>query len=283
MTGSGTIVRRLVNRHERLRTIVQSRRGQMIVRTQRAARSLEPGATFAMRELTGHAGISHYRLRDNRSSLHLRHRTRDVDIFNEIFGGTDGRESYEAPHAIASRLTSDRIDILDVGGNIGLFGLYAFDRWNVGSVTSYEPDPENAAILRTTIAANRLPWRMEEAAVSNRNGTLRFMPGLFSEARAAEEGEHAIEVGMVDFFEIATGVTLVKIDIEGGEWAILTDPRLRGLDVHVVVMEWHRRGCPFDDPRQAAIGALDAAGYGLVSDVPSPGFASGLVWAQRRA
>ena len=50
---------------------------------------------------------------------------------------------------------------------------------------------------------------------------------------------------MVDVFATLEGhVALLKIDIEGAEWAILEDPRLAALDAEAIVLEWHAMGCP---------------------------------------
>jgi FkbM family methyltransferase len=280
MAGASGVIRRLIDRYPAVRCIVKSRLLQVILQTWRASRSLSPRAAFIVRQLKGTPTVSRYRLGGQQISLHLRHRTRDVDIFNEVFGGMGGRCGYEAPAPIAESLRSKPIDVLDLGGNIGLFALYAFTQWNVRSLTSYEPDPWNASILRMTIAANQLSWHIEEAAVSNRGGTLRFVPGLFSEGRAAEQDEDAIDVRMVDFFEIVAGMQLVKIDIEGSEWPILGDPRLGTLQAEAVVMEWHGRDSP-RGARRAAIDAFENSGYRLARDDPSPSLANGLIWMYR--
>jgi FkbM family methyltransferase len=226
--------------------------------------------------------MERYRLRGTSSSLYLRHRSRDIEIFNEIFGGTGGRQSYCAPAPLVGGLTSEEtIDILDLGANIGLFALYAFGHWSVRSIVSYEPDPRNATVLRATIGANRLPWQVEEAAVSNRNGSLKFVSGLYSERHAAEDAENGIDVPTVDFFEVVRGARLVKMDIEGGEWKILTDPRLCQLEADAIVMEWHARGCPDSEPRLAAIRALAGAGYQLVEEHRGPSPTNGLIWLCR--
>ena len=56
----------------------------------------------------------------------------------------------------------------------------------------------------------------------------------------------------------------MKIDIEGGEWAILADERLAAAGAMVIVMEWHARNSPSDDPHHAATALLERAGYTVV-------------------
>jgi FkbM family methyltransferase len=217
----------------------------------------------------------------------IRHRSRDVAILNEIFGGTGGCDSYSPPPDVAAWL--DRAGtprIMDLGANIGLFGLYVFSRWPAAQLTAYEPDPGNAALLGRTVTTNRLEghWQVERAACSNRRGTIPFAAGLLSEARIAEPGETGtIDVPMIDLFAEDHDVDLLKMDIEGAEWPILTDPRLPELRARAVVLEWHTRGCPDPDPHAAAVRLLRTAGYACaldVGDLLAHG-TDGVLWAWR--
>jgi hypothetical protein len=53
-----------------------------------------------------------------------------------------------------------------------------------------------------------------------------------------------IETEIVDVFPILEGkeIDVLKIDIEGGEYEILGDPRFERLKFGAIVMEWHSRG-----------------------------------------
>jgi FkbM family methyltransferase len=273
--------RAIVDESRIVRSVVKSPVGQRVIQAQRAARVASPHARFLVRELTGNGAVARYRLADG-LAFNVRHGTRDVGILNEVFGGTSGRRSYQAPAELAARLQREPVRVLDLGGNVGLFALYAFASWNVTDLVSFEPDPGNAEILRETVAGNpRLEWRVEQAAVSNEDGTLAFRAGLFSEARSADAGEDAIRVPMLDVFEHAHGFDLVKIDIEGGEWPILADPRLATADASMLVMEWHERGCPEQDAHWCALRLLDQAGFAIAADDPAPHGGNGLIWAAR--
>lgn len=210
----------------------------------------------------------------------LRHRSRDVDLVDEIFGGL---RAYEPPDAIAAELRGP-LRILDLGGNIGLFGAFALRRWDVQEMTSFEPDPENAAILQATIDANRVTdrWSMRRAAVSNAAGVMSFLPGQLAESRRTGPNESGIEVPTRDLFTLDQRVDLVKIDIEGSEWSILTDRRLSDLQARVLVMEWHWRFSPVPDAHAAALTFLIDAGYEIHRDrVDLPLGHTGLIWASR--
>jgi FkbM family methyltransferase len=239
---------------------------------------LRPRLGFAVGELRG--GIRRYSVASG-SSVLLRHRSRDVDLVNEIFGAV---RAYEPPAALALELTGP-LRILDLGGNIGMFGTFALGRWNVRRMTSYEPDPDNAALLAATIADNHAMdcWSMRRAAVSNAAGAMSFLPGRLADSRRALADESGIEVEMVDLFSIDHRVDLLKMDIEGGEWAILCDPRLPELRARILVMEWHWRFAPEDDAHRAALARLGGAGYEIYVDREDlPLGHTGLVWAARR-
>jgi len=75
-------------------------------------------------------------------------------------------------------------------------------------------------------------------------------------------------------------VDVMKMDIEGGEWAVLTDARLSDLGADALVLEWHARGCPEGDAHAATIRLLNAAGYSRLQEVES-GPDNGLLWAWR--
>ena len=70
------------------------------------------------------------------------------------------------------------------------------------------------------------------------------------------------------------------MDIEGGEWPILNDPRLAELRARAIVLEWHAVGCPEPDARAAALARLATAGYVGLHESEDFGY-RGLVWAWR--
>jgi FkbM family methyltransferase len=250
----------------------------------RAAPSLRPAGRFLAGEARPH-GVGRYALRGTPgTTVHLRHGSRDVEIFNEIF--TAGRACYAPPPAVAAALAAlGPLSVADLGGNIGLFGLYALGRWRVRTLRSYEPDPANAALLRATVAANDATrWEPVQAAVSNRDTTATFEVGLLSESRLAAGERSAaktIDVPVLDLFAQPT-VDLLKIDIEGAEWPILADPRLAAHAASVIVLEWHRRMCPAPDPRAHARELLRGAGYGAIFEAGEQSSTNGVMWGLRR-
>lgn len=150
--------------------------------------------------------------------------------------------------------------LFDVGGNIGVFTIYAALRHPRASVVVFEPEYANLHLLRDNIIANSLSDRVQvyPIALSDRTGLSRLQvqdltPGaaLHTESAlrlhkteaggrvVASEGAWAMEL---DRFCVETGLwpSLVKIDVDGGERRVLTGgtetlarPELRSVLVEV--------------------------------------------------
>jgi FkbM family methyltransferase len=308
------ILRKAIDRFDVLRRMVKSPAGQHLVQSTRGALLVNESLRFAAHQL-GPASTAAYTLRSSGVCVVIRHdgvlaarqapsATADVAILNEIFGGTGGQYAYEPPPALAEALdTSQPRKVIDLGGNIGLFGAYVMSRWPGASLHSFEPDPANLRILNRVVSENALDgrWIVTGAAVASQPGQMTFIADLFAESHLATDatenqhsqadasamGEsgangsgHAITVRAVDFFDEDHNVDLLKMDIEGGEWPILTDPRFSSLEADVLVLEWHALGCPESDPHKAAARLVQAAGYSHLEDV-EVGTYNGVLWAWR--
>ena len=168
---------RTVRRVPLLGSLAGSRPAQDLRRTVRAARATSAPLRFVAMQL-GSRRAARYRLRGSGLTVFLRHGTRDVDIFREIFGVGYEANSYDPPEPVAAALDASAAPaVLDLGGNIGLFGAYMLGRWPGATVRSFEPDPTNLPILRRVIAVNGLPgrWTVTPAAVANEAGELPFV------------------------------------------------------------------------------------------------------------
>ncbi len=116
--------------------------------------------------------------------------------------------------------------VLDVGAHVGYYTLLsAVLAGPSGQVFAFEPNPANAAFLRRHVAINRLGnVRVEQAAVSDREGTARFDFGSGSgTGHLAEGGAIEVRTVTVDGVCVAHGLTpsAVKMDVEGAELAAL--------------------------------------------------------------
>jgi hypothetical protein len=73
--------------------------------------------------------------------------------------------------------------------------------------------------------------------------------------------EATITVPARDVFGYLEDVDILKIDIEGGEWALLDDPRFADVSPELLFLEYHPHLCPSADPRGRALRALRQGGY----------------------
>ncbi len=270
---AGQVARGWIDRSGPVRRLVKSDAVQGQIKTARALTVVHERARFLRGQIAGH-GTARYELRRRPGVFHLRHGSGDVLILNKIFARDPATSSYEPPAAVAAALdATGGPRILDVGANIGLFGVYALGRWPEARITSFEPDPDNFRVLDLTVCANQREgsWDDVPVAVSNADGELEFAAG-----------EATITVPAVDFFDqLGDGVDLVKMDIEGGEWQILADPRLAGAPIKVIRLEWHTLLCPEEDARAAAVDLLKAGGFPQVVDGDRQHARNGVLWAWR--
>lgn len=268
MFGFMNTIRKAIGKSNLLRTVVKSAPVQHVIVTARAAKLMKRPGRFIAAQATRR---TYKHELATGQTVALRHRTRDPEILVEIYH----REIYEPPPPLSGRLDGP-LRVIDLGANIGLFSLWAMNRWHVRELIAYEPDPDNARMLR--LVQNPC-WTGYEAAAGDRVGQLQFTPGLYSESRAAREGEDSIVVPMLDVFE-GGPCDLLKVDIEGGEWPILADPRLAGL-ARVMVMEWHGLQCPEPNAQECVHRLLHDAGFTYIYDVPGEWERNGLLWAWR--
>jgi FkbM family methyltransferase len=237
---------------------------------------------FGLNELKRPHGVSTYVLRGSDVSVAVRHGTPDVLVLDEIFSQCE----YDFPSPVLRALepagASPRV--VDLGANIGLFGAWVLTRFPDASIVAIEADPANAAVHSQTIAANgrARDWKLLQAAAGTSRGAARFAGGGFALSRLANEGEAGTNVPVEDVFDHLGAVNLLKIDIEGAEWAVLADPRFATVQANALVLEYHRELCPGDDPAETAAGFLRDASYELVSGPAKPRFGAGIVWGFRR-
>lgn len=240
------------------------------------ARAVRRSLEFVAREILGDERPRTYRLRANGLNATIRHGSGDVVTLGEVFHEYD----YEPPEVVAAALgTPSRI--LDLGANIGLFGLYAVGRWPSARVDAFEPDPANAAVHQRSIVGNGLGarWFLQQEAAGAEDGMARFASGGVALSSLDESGD--IVVTVRDVLDAMAGADLVKMDIEGGEWPILQDPRFAAAPPRVLVLEYHPGvGCPSSDPHGTVRELLARAGM-ITSEIWTREDGYGMLWAWR--
>jgi FkbM family methyltransferase len=250
---------------------------QRVVRAMRRRDVLADPLRFTALEFFGHQDrAAVHRLRGSSVRVALRHRSRDVDIFDEVWSG---RQGYEPPKELAHLLTNG-MSVLDLGGNVGLFGAFVLYRFPGSRLTSVEPDPHNLPVIKRCIRDNEGHWTLLPVCASTHRHQVSLDGGRYADSRITVEScAHAVEVSAIDVFPLINDCAFVKMDIEGSEWPILLDPRFGRVTPSVFVLEWHQDGCPDEDGCNAALAAFHGAGYRTIGE--ATGYPHGVIWAWR--
>ena len=151
-----------------------------LVATLLLAAKVGPSTSFARRQLRGEPERTELSCALTGRRVLIRHDSDDPHVLAECFGRL---AAYEPPQQVAELLARrPPQSILDLGANIGLFGLLAIDRFPGSRVTGFEADPANAALHERCIELNGLSerWRLELGFASNRTGRERFAAGRSS-------------------------------------------------------------------------------------------------------
>lgn len=181
---------------------------------------------------------------------------RDAEALFELFV----RGEYVPPDHLAGRLSVGRTSrIIDVGANVGMFSAWAAQRWPQAEILAFEPIASNCAVYREWQRVSGAKARLIQAAAGTGPGRMT-MVDWGGGSHLAGDGDPGEDVECVDIFDYLSKADLIKMDIEGGEWAILSDPRLANVKA-TLVLEYHRVGSPTLPARAAAEELLRAAGF----------------------
>ena len=228
----------------------------------RAAR-LAPAGRFLWREVVVRRPAEReYRLRASGQTVVLRHRTPDLGGLTEVYV----LGLYPLDGAALSGLAADRpLRAVDLGANIGLFGLKLLAARPDAQIVAVEADPGNAAVLRRTIEANDAAgaWTVVEAVAATAEGSVNFVSGDYLESRVAPHGDPR---PAVDVLPLLVDADVVKIDIEGGEGELLADPRFAQINAPLLFLEYHP-----PHTREQVLAWLAAAGYEAQPFAERPG------------
>jgi FkbM family methyltransferase len=253
-----------------------------IAATTRLASIVREHVRFWLRVATRNSGLGRYRLRGSDVVVFIRHGTVDVLTLEEIFR----LGHYRLPAPVADILGRSRppLRVVDLGANVGLFGAYVRRRFPLAEITAFEPHPANVEVLKRTIEANGAGggWRLVAACADVRDGTLPFSLEGLTTSRVDASADRTVTVPAVDVFPFLEDVDLLKIDVEGAEWRLLSDHRFTSAAARTIALEYHPHGAPAPDAGAAARTLLSRAGYEheeVAFDLP-PGY--GMIWAWRR-
>jgi FkbM family methyltransferase len=206
--------------------------------------------------------------------LHMRSlTTTDYDVAWQLFW----RDDYESPKPLENVRR-----VVDLGANVGYSCLYWCHRYPQSQVTAYEPHPVHLGAIQENLAKNGFLNRVRvvgaAAGTSERHS---YLTDGRSSSTVTEQPA-AFQISVLDLFrepELANEIDILKIDIEGGEYEILSDPRFAELKVKALVVEWHNSP-EYPDGRAWCLRKLQELGYEThigAEDPPS----AGLIWAYR--
>lgn len=174
--------------------------------------------------------------------------------------------------------------VVDVGANVGLSLVYWANRYPKAALVAFEPHPVHLASLRRNLEINGIADRVQvhAAAACTAPGTAHLSDEENCSAVVDGKTTGAQRVEAVDFFASIgiEPIDLLKIDIEGGEYALLEDARFAALRVSRLVLEWHKTD-EHPEGRQWCERQLESMGYTVVPGKWSSE-QNGLLWGFRR-
>jgi FkbM family methyltransferase len=158
--------------------------------------------------------------------------TSDTELIYKILlkGGAKGEYAIEP--AIRAALGAVHT-IVDVGANIGISSLYLARAFPQARLFAFEPVPSNFALLERNVAPlGRVQCR--SVALGEHDGSIDILHsdngsnfGGFSRFEAGSNKSHSLAVPIRhakrQFEELGiSAVDVMKIDVEGSEWEVLT-------------------------------------------------------------
>lgn len=213
----------------------------------------------------------------NGEKLILRTNKDDLDTTYQVFV----EEVYRCPRLIVS---TEVRNIVDLGTNFGYTCVYWMNKYPKAHVTTFEPHPLHVEYAtqhaKLNMFSNRIDIRNAAAGTKYMNGYLED-DGVRSYI-AAESGTNRIPIKVVDFFEEVGNnpIDILKIDIEGAEYEILSDPRFSELNIKRLIMEYHPSK-EYKNEHDWCHQRLTELGFDItdVPDVSSEPSSFGMLWA----
>jgi len=189
------------------------------------------------------------RILELRNGMKFRCRANTPDINQAVVVGL----AREYPERLLTMLRPGAT-VLDLGGHIGSFAILAARLRSDITIHSYEPSSENLGLLRQNLVLNGVQHRVVtcQTAVSDADGLVRLRVGgptdafeVMSGAVEPVGGDRAIEevpartLGSILRHIGTERLDLLKMDVEGSEYAVLESSPDAIAKCDVVLMEWH--------------------------------------------
>jgi FkbM family methyltransferase len=159
-----------------------------------------------------------------------------INMFEEIFILQIYKAQTKTPDPV----------IIDCGSNIGMSILYFRLIYPSAVIEAFEPDPKTFEILKRNIEYNKIKSViLHNTALGNKSGTTSFFRSTKSTNSGLLRPGESIETLVVPIQQLSTVLTgkvsILKIDTEGSEQALITDLINSGKIqwVSEIVMEFH--------------------------------------------
>lgn len=146
--------------------------------------------------------------------------------------------------------------VLDIGACTGVFSALVAQMYPYTQILAVEPDAANFELLQR----NTEKWRSRITCANSAVGGTRGNVSVVGDAGQAHvmAGGPVQQVTLEDLLPLEQRAALVKIDVEGGEYAILDDAPIHTMRaIDRIAMEWHGPGmCPWIDEHNRQYGDM---------------------------
>ncbi|MBX9693393.1 MAG: FkbM family methyltransferase [Cyanobacteria bacterium] len=151
--------------------------------------------------------------------------------------------------------------LVDLGTNIGLTSLWLSKRYGFSTIVAVEPDSSNAKLARINFEKNNVQAEVIEAAIGPTDGSVLFQESESSNlGRVSTDSGKAVRCLSMKTLLVDSGVSnvdVLKMDIEGGEEALLRGDISWANQVKAIIAEFH----PTVIDYAGAVQILQGAGY----------------------
>jgi FkbM family methyltransferase len=211
-------------------------------------------------------------------------------LFLRSAPATDATTAYEIFVAEVYRQVGPEPDpsvtrIVDVGANVGMSLIYWARHYPNAKLIAFEPHPVHVASLRRNLERNGISHRVElhAAAACAHASTVQLTDDEHCSSVTTNGNVQTLSIEAVDFFATlgSAPIDLLKMDIEGGEYELLGDPRFADLRIPRLVLEWHKT-TEHPNGREWCEQRLTSLGYTVVPGKWSSD-QNGLLWGFRNA
>lgn len=137
-----------------------------------------------------------------------------LNMFDNIFSNECYRFKSSNPKPV----------IIDCGSNIGVSVLWFTKNYPGSSIIAFEPDPLLFGLLQQNTKTNNIHSDLRNEAVWNSNSVLKFSPSKKQNAQISDAGTVTVNaIRLKEVLQKFSQIDLLKIDIEGAEYAVLKD------------------------------------------------------------